>query len=91
VQKYIEKPLLYKTRKFDIRVWALLTNDFQIYLFQEGYLRTSSSEYDTKDKSTQIHLTNQCLQVHCAEYGQHEEGNTLTFAQFNDYLELTYP
>lgn len=60
-------------------------------MFQEGYLRTSSSEYDTKDKSTQIHLTNQCLQVHCAEYGQHEEGNTLTFAQFNEYLEQTYP
>jgi len=27
-------------------------------MYKEGYLRTSSSEYDTKDKSTQIHLTN---------------------------------
>lgn len=42
VQKYIERPLLYNTRKFDIRVWVLLTEDFQIYYYKHGYLRTSS-------------------------------------------------
>jgi len=43
--------LLYKTRKFDIRVWAVVTEDFKIYFYREGYLRTSSSEYDTNAKS----------------------------------------
>lgn len=41
IQKYIEKPLLIDKRKFDIRVWVLLTHDLKVYFFKEGYLRTS--------------------------------------------------
>ena len=79
MQKYIEKPFLYKTRKFDIRIWATVTDDFRIYVFKEGYLRTSSNEYDLKNNDTQVHLTNQCLQNKTTDYGSHEEGNTLMF------------
>lgn len=58
VQKYIEKPLLYRGRKFDIRVWALVTEDYRIYYYKEGYLRTSSHDYNTGDKKNTVHLTN---------------------------------
>lgn len=87
VQKYIEKPFLYKTRKFDIRMWAIVTDDFRIYVYKEGYLRTSGSEYDLKINDTAVHLTNQCLQVHTDSYGAHEDGNTLLFAKFQEYLD----
>jgi tubulin---tyrosine ligase len=58
IQKYIEKPFLYRDRKFDIRIWALVTHDFQIYVYLDGYLRTSSSEYDLSNNDTFVHLTN---------------------------------
>ena len=46
VQKYIEAPLLFRKRKFDIRIWALISHDMRLYCFKEAYVRTSSEQYD---------------------------------------------
>ena len=51
IQKYIEKPLLIHDRKFDIRVWVLVTQEMKIYFFKEGYIRTSSVKYSLDDES----------------------------------------
>lgn len=91
IQKYIERPLLFKGRKFDIRVWALGTAKHELFYYKHGYLRTSSSEYDTQATDNYIHLTNNCLQKYGENYGVHEKGNTLSFESFQEYLEMEFP
>jgi hypothetical protein len=49
IQKYIENPMLINSRKFDIRVWVLLTHRLEVYYFSEGYLRTSAEPYDLQE------------------------------------------
>lgn len=74
VQKYIEKPLLYNRRKFDIRHYMMMTcvnGKFKGYWYEEGYLRTTSYEYSTKNcKDLYTHLTNDAIQKYSSDYGK---------------------
>lgn len=51
VQKYLEAPLLFEGRKFDLRVWAVIASDagsqtgLRVYAYREGYARTSSEPF----------------------------------------------
>ncbi|KAE8601253.1 hypothetical protein XENTR_v10013603 [Xenopus tropicalis] len=90
IQKYLESPLLLEPghRKFDIRSWVLVDNQYNIYLYREGVLRTSSEPYsDTNFQDMTSHLTNHCIQKeHSKNYGRYEEGNEMFFEEFNQYL-----
>jgi len=46
LQKYIEKPLLICKRKFDIRLWVMISPEHKCYYFKEGYIRMSGQLYD---------------------------------------------
>lgn len=64
IQKYLEKPLLIRNRKFDIRLWVLVSHDHKCYLFKEGYIRTSSFDFEITPESIEkpfIHLTNNAV------------------------------
>lgn len=91
VQKYIEKPLLYCGRKFDIRVWAIMTWKHELYYYKHGYIRTSSDEYSLNSNLNYVHLTNNCLQQYGEKYSKFEDGNTLPYNVIEDYIMQRYP
>ena len=106
VVQYIERPLLYKGRKFDIRQLVLVDNNMNIYVYKEFYVRTSTTAYDIDNmQDLFIHLTNYAVQK--KKKGQaragtdedemdeddeaQEEGNNLSMEELNEYLEAEGP
>ena len=92
IQKYIEKPLLIHNRKFDIRIWVLITQKMECYMFKEGYIRTSSSIFriDLTDIDNKfVHLTNNAIQKDGKDYSKFEDGNQISFFQFHKYMKNT--
>jgi len=92
IQKYIEKPLLFNNRKFDIRCFALLTSVngwIKGYYYQDGYLRTSSKDYSTEDFSSLVHLTNEAVQIQYEDFGKRESGNKVSYTEFHKYIHNT--
>ena len=61
----------------------------QGYSYFDGYLRTTSTEYNTKDiYNNFIHLTNDAIQKNSEEYGKYEDGNKLSYRDFQRYLDF---
>ncbi|OHT01317.1 Tubulin-tyrosine ligase family protein [Tritrichomonas foetus] len=61
VQHYISRPLLITGRKFDIRIYALVTSvaPIRIYMHKSGLARFATHAYDPKAPSDRhMHLTN---------------------------------
>ena len=90
VQKYIENPLLYFGRKFDIRIWALLTQDLKIYVFQEGHLKCCSINYDINSSNNFCHLTNYSFQKYNSNFGKYELGNEASFNDLQKNIDVNY-
>ena len=90
IQKYIENPLLYFGRKFDIRIWALLTHDLKIYVFEEGHLKCCSINYDLNSENTFCHITNYSFQKYNSNFGKYEHGNEASFDDLQKNIETNY-
>ena len=61
----MDSPFLYNRRKFDLRCYMLIScvnGIFKGYWYEEGYIRTSSSEFTLNDVSdAYTHLTNDAV------------------------------
>lgn len=85
LQKYIPNPYLIAKRKFDLRVFALLTyygetRVLRGYFYEEGYLRTSCKEFSLKRIDNKyVHLTNDAVQKYSQDYGKYENGNKISY------------
>lgn len=61
VQRYIENPLLINGKKFDIRVFMIIScMKPYLVLYNHGYARLSLNQYTTDDYENNLvtHLTN---------------------------------
>uniref|UniRef100_A0A2C9JT67 Tubulin--tyrosine ligase-like protein 9 n=1 Tax=Biomphalaria glabrata TaxID=6526 RepID=A0A2C9JT67_BIOGL len=88
VQRYIENPYLIGGRKFDIRVYVLVTsyNPLKAYLYRSGFARFANNRYslDTIDDNY-IHLTNVAIQKTAPDYDP-EKGCKWSTQQLRMYL-----
>ena len=61
----MDSPFLYNRRKFDLRCYMLIScvnGIFKGYWYEEGYIRTSSSEFTLNDVcDAHTHLTNDAV------------------------------
>uniref|UniRef100_A0A0A9YQE9 Putative tubulin polyglutamylase TTLL1 n=1 Tax=Lygus hesperus TaxID=30085 RepID=A0A0A9YQE9_LYGHE len=94
VSKYINHPLLIAGRKFDLRLYVLVTsfNPLVAYLHEEGFARFCATVYQPHhygDTDLSAHLTNVALQKHKSNYNiQH--GGKLSWANVVLYVASHY-
>lgn len=89
IQKYIERPLLYQNKKFDLRVWVMITHELKGYVFNECYVRVSSEPFSTSSHEKFIHLTNNALQKYSENYDEDE--TLIDTYQLEAETKLKYP
>ena len=77
VQRYINDPLLIGGKKFDIRLYALVTSfsPLTVYFYRGGFARFTHCRYDeTKIQNSEIHLTNVAIQKQAEGYDETNGG-----------------
>ncbi len=64
--------MLIHGRKFDIRVWALLTHKMQLFFYKRAYIRMSGQPYEISNDNLSnpfVHFTNNAIQKYSPNYG----------------------
>lgn len=49
IQKYLERPFLIHGRKFDMRIFALVDHEMNLYFYKEWYIRLSCEQFTLKE------------------------------------------
>jgi hypothetical protein len=91
-QKYIERPLLIRARKFDIRQWVCVTSwaPLEIWVYGECYARFCSWPFSLGSAVSNkfAHLSNNSIQKHTTAFeASGIEGNMWDSAQLRAWVE----
>ncbi|RVE70405.1 hypothetical protein OJAV_G00064080 [Oryzias javanicus] len=92
VQRYIENPYLINGRKFDLRVYVLVTSyvPLKVWLYRDGFARFSSSRFSLSTIDDKyMHLTNVSVQKTAPDYDP-EKGCKWQMQQLRRYLTAKY-
>ncbi|XP_063706533.1 polyglutamylase complex subunit TTLL1-like [Culicoides brevitarsis] len=93
ISRYIDNPLLIGGKKFDLRLYVLVTSfrPLKAYLFKLGFSRFCTVKYDTSVTELDnmyVHLTNVSVQKHGGEYNN-MHGGKWSVQNLRLYLEGT--
>eukprot|EP00933_Yihiella_yeosuensis_P033886 TRINITY_DN27494_c0_g1_i1.p1 TRINITY_DN27494_c0_g1~~TRINITY_DN27494_c0_g1_i1.p1 ORF type:complete len:515 (+),score=101.28 TRINITY_DN27494_c0_g1_i1:97-1641(+) len=93
-QKYVEAPLLIGGKKFDMRLYVLVTGyvPLVVYMHRGGFCRFSMSRYSSDKNNLNdlgSHLTNVAVQKHSGKAAYKRTGAKWDVAQFKNYLVST--
>lgn len=90
IQKYIENPMLILRKKFDIRLWVLLTswNPVTAWFYERCYLRFGVEDFTIGNlKNKFIHLTNNSIQKNSELFDNSEiEGSMWHSEELAEYI-----
>ena len=94
ISKYIENPFLMGGKKFDCRIYCLVTTfrPLKAYLYQQGFCRFCNEKFsvDVSDiNNIYIHLTNVAIQKKYEKYNK-INGGKFSLQNFHFYLENLY-
>lgn len=94
ISRYIDNPLLIGGRKFDIRLFVLVTSfrPLRAYLYNEGFCRMCCERYTNNIDGIEnkyIHLTNVSVQKKCPKYN-HIHGGKWSLRSFKLYMKGMY-
>jgi tubulin polyglutamylase TTLL9 len=94
VQKYIANPYLIGGKKFDLRVYALVTNysPLTVWIYRSGFTRFSASRYSNDPAdifNTYVHLTNVAVQKTSTDYNP-DFGGKWEIGKLKMYLASKY-
>ncbi|XP_061691902.1 protein polyglycylase TTLL10 isoform X2 [Syngnathoides biaculeatus] len=87
VQHYIQRPLLLRGKKFDVRSYLLIacTSPYMVF-FRHGYVRLTCDPYEPSSNNLSDHLTNQYMQKKNPLYSQMKEDTVWSMESFNAYV-----
>lgn len=91
ISRYIDNPLLIGGKKFDLRIYVLVTSfrPLKAYMFRNGFCRFCTMKYDTSVAELDnmyVHLTNVSVQKHGGDYNS-QHGGKLCIHNLKLYLE----
>jgi tubulin polyglutamylase TTLL1 len=94
ISRYIENPLLVGGKKFDLRIYVLVTSyrPLKIYQYVHGFARFCNAKYNNDSENIDdpfIHLTNVAIQKHAEDYNS-RHGGKWHIKSLRLYLESTY-
>jgi tubulin polyglutamylase TTLL1 len=94
ISKYLENPLLVSGKKFDMRIYVLVTSfhPLKVYLYRQGFCRFSNEKYSIDVNEIDnifIHLTNVAIQKKYEKYNS-SHGGKWSLKNLQMYLEMNF-